>query len=253
MFSPLEQFNVISLISLELPIKGLFSQILFDVSFLNILLPLVIILIIIIYISNLLLKQSRIIPLLLQYIIENVTEFIFSIVKQQLGKKGYVFFPLIYTIFNFILLSNYLSLLPMGIALTSQIIVTLCLSCCIRGSIFIYGLLKHGLLFFKLFVPTCPFALLPMLILIELFSYFLRSFSLAIRLSANILAGHTLVYIISMLVFALVSINIFYIILGFLILFPVLVLESAIAFMQAYVYCTLVCLYLKEVLSSPNH
>lgn len=89
--------------------------------------------------------------------------------------------------------------------------------------------------------------LMPMLILIELFSYGLRSFSLAIRLSANILAGHTLVYIISLSIFSLASIKFVYFFFGFFLLFPVLVLECCIAFLQAYVYCTLVCLYIREV------
>lgn len=186
-------------------------------------------------------------PPLAQYLVESLTSFIFSIIKQQIGPKGYKFFPLLFTIFNFILLSNYISLLPMGVALTSHIIVTLFISASVCISVFIFGLLHKRLKFLKLFVPSCPLALLPMLILIELFSYSLRSFSLAIRLSANILAGHTLVHIITILVFSLMSIKLIYFMLGFLILLPVLVLEAAIAFLQAYVYCTLVCLYIREV------
>lgn len=112
---------------------------------------------------------------------------------------------------------------------------------------FFICLVKKNIQFLKLFVPTCPFALLPMLILIELFSYSLRSFSLAIRLSANILAGHTLVYIISLSIFGLASIKFVYFFLGFILLFPVLILEFCIAFLQAYVFCILVCLYIREV------
>lgn len=112
---------------------------------------------------------------------------------------------------------------------------------------FFIWLIKKNIQFLKLFVPTCPFALLPMLVLIELFSYSLRSFSLAIRLSANILAGHTLVYIISLSIFSLASIKFIYFFLGFILLFPVLILEFCIAFLQAYVFCILVCLYIREV------
>lgn len=108
-------------------------------------------------------------------------------------------------------------------------------------------LLKKRLKFLKLFVPTCPLALLPMLIVIELFSYALRSFSLAIRLSANILAGHTLVYIISLSIFSLASVKFIFFFFGFFLLIPVLVLEFCIAFLQAYVYCILVCLYINEI------
>lgn len=237
MFSPLEQFDVVPVIFLCINN--------YDYSLPNIILPLIIILLTSFWIKNIL-KKALFIPTIFQYLIEILTEFIFSILKQQLGKEGYLFFPLIFTLFNFILISNYISLLPMGIALTSHIIITLYISISLCSSIFLFGLIKNKLHFLKLFVPTCPLILMPMLILIELFSYGLRSFSLAIRLSANILAGHTLVYIISLSIFSLISIKFIYFFFGFILLFPVLVLEFCIAFLQAYVYCTLVCLYIRE-------
>jgi len=186
-------------------------------------------------------------PSVFQYILELLFAFVFSIIKQQIGKEGYVFFPLIFVLFNFILFSNYISLLPMGIALTSHIIVTFFISASMCLSILILGFFKRGIGFFKNFIPQCPFLLLPMLILIELFSYALRSFSLAIRLSANILAGHTLVYIIALSILSIISIKLYFFIFGFVFLFPVLILEFCIAFLQAYVYCILVCIYIKEI------
>jgi len=122
---------------------------------------------------------------------------VFNIVDQQVGKKGYIYFPFIFIIFNFILLSNLLSLIPFGIALTSYIVLIFFLSISICIFIFFLGLIKHNVGFFKLFIPKCPFILLPILIPIEIFSYIIRMFSLAIRLAANILAGHTLLFIIS--------------------------------------------------------
>jgi len=86
---------------------------------------------------------------------------------------------------------------PFGIALTSHIFMMFFVSLTLGLSIFLIGLLTHNLAFFKLFIPQCPFFLLPFLICIEIFSYIIRCFSLAIRLSANIIAGHTLVYIIA--------------------------------------------------------
>jgi len=150
---------------------------------------------------------TLIIPSLIQYVFESLVQFVFIIIKQQIGRQGYIFFPLLFTIFSFILILNYLSLLPLGIALTSHIIITMFLSfsCCL--SIFILGLLTKKIKFLRLFIPQCPLMLLPMLIMIELFSYALRSFSLAIRLSANILAGHTLVHIISLSVSFMVSLK----------------------------------------------
>jgi F0F1-type ATP synthase membrane subunit a len=96
---------------------------------------------------------------------------------------------------------------PFGIALTSHIAIIIYLSLSLGLSIFIIGLLTHNLKFFKLFIPECPFLLLPMLIVIEMFSYVIRCFSLAIRLSANIIAGHTLVYIISSFIVNMISIK----------------------------------------------
>jgi len=96
---------------------------------------------------------------------------------------------------------------PFGIALTSHIIMIIFLSLSLGLSIFIIGLYIHNLEFLKIFIPECPFALLPLLILIEIFSYIIRCFSLAIRLSANIMAGHTLVYIISSFILNMVYVK----------------------------------------------
>jgi ATP synthase subunit 6 len=123
--------------------------------------------------------------------------FVFNILDQQVGKKGYIYFPFIFSLFFFVLLCNLISMTPFGIALTSHIAMILFLSLTLGLSIFIIGLLTHNLEFLKLFIPQSPILLLPMLIIIEVFSYIIRCFSLAIRLSANIIAGHTLVYIIS--------------------------------------------------------
>ena len=104
----------------------------------NVLLPLILILLLS-FCLIFFLSHALIIPTIFQYIFELLTEFVFSIIKQQIGKSGYQFFPLIFTIFNFILWSNYISLLPMGIALTSHIIVTLFLSVSTCLSIFLFG------------------------------------------------------------------------------------------------------------------
>eukprot|EP01126_Amoeba_proteus_P064814 TRINITY_DN911_c0_g1_i1.p1 TRINITY_DN911_c0_g1~~TRINITY_DN911_c0_g1_i1.p1 ORF type:complete len:221 (-),score=-47.47 TRINITY_DN911_c0_g1_i1:199-861(-) len=188
MFSPLEQFNVYSIIPVIL------DQ---DYSFNNILIPIIIIILLFSIISTLLYKNALLIPFKLQYVLEILVTFVFNILRQQIGLEGYIFLPIIFTLFSFILFSNYLSLLPAGIALTSHIIVTLFTSLSMCLSIIVLGFTVKKIQFLRNFIPQCPLALMPMLICIELFSYALRSFSLAIRLSANILAGHTLVYIIA--------------------------------------------------------
>jgi len=142
---------------------------------------------------------------------------------------------------------------PFGIALTSHIAIIMYLSLSLGFSIFLIGLFTHDIHFLKIFIPECPFLLLPFLIVIEMFSYVIRCFSLAIRLSANIIAGHTLVYIISSFIVNTMSIKFwFFFILVFLIL-AVLLLEIGVAFLQAYVFTILVSIYLSDSLKTPGH
>jgi ATP synthase subunit 6 len=126
----------------------------------------------------------------------------------------------------------------------------LSLSTC--SAIFILGLLYNNLKFLKIFIPRCPLALLPILILIELFSYIIRAFSLSIRLTANILAGHTLVNIISVFIVNTLTINLLFSFLGFLGIFAILLLELGVACLQAYVMTILICIYLKDIFGTEH-
>ena len=122
----------------------------------------------------------------------------------------------------------------------------------ICNSIFIIGLIIKNLYFLKIFIPKSPFLLLIILIPIEIFSYFIRMFSLGIRLVANILAGHTLVYIIANFISKLILIKFwFFFFVGILLL--VIGLEFGIALLQAYVFTTLICIYLSDSLNEKNH
>lgn len=131
MFSPLEQFDAINL-------KTIFIW--FDFSFFNILLPLVLIIVMLLFFMLLFsFSNYLLVPTSFQYFFEVLIVFIFNIIKQQIGSVGYIFFPFIFTLFNFILFSNLLSLIPFGIALTSHIIMMMWLSLGLSLSIFIYG------------------------------------------------------------------------------------------------------------------
>lgn len=184
----------------------------------------------------------------LQWLIEKLVLFIFNMLKQQLGSQSYIYFIMIFFIFYTILFLNLLSLLPFGIALTSHIVIMLVFSLSIYLGIFFIGIYYHNISFLKIFIPKCPVWLLPLLIIIEIFSYILRSFSLAIRLAANIMAGHTLVFIVSSFILKITELNIFFIFLGFFILILVLFLELGVAFLQAYVFTTLLLIYLNDSL-----
>jgi len=244
-FSPLEQFDTINLVSLR------FCTL--DVSFNSILLPLLIVNIflgLVIYFYG---SSFKLVPDFWQLLLEKLYLFVFNILDQQTGSKGYIYFPFIFSLFFFILLCNLTSMTPFGIALTSHFAIILYLSLSLGLSIFIIGLLTHNLKFFKLFIPECPFLLLPMLIIIEMFSYVIRCFSLAIRLAANIIAGHTLVYIISSFILNVISIKFWFFFLLVFLISAVLLLEIGVAFLQAYVFTILVSIYLSDSLKTPGH
>jgi len=243
MFSPLEQFDVIPLIFLSIGN--------YDLTFFNIFLPLLLIIFILFILESYYINY-KLIPSNIQFIFESIIEFILGIIKNQIGKEGFLFLPFIFTIFLFVLIANLLSVIPFGIALTSHLIVTMWLSLSICSAIFVLGLLYNNLKFLKIFIPKCPLALLPILILIEIFSYIIRAFSLSIRLTANILAGHTLVNIISVFIVNTLTINILFSFLGFLGIFAILLLELGVARLQAYVMTILICIYLKDIFGSEH-
>lgn len=217
MFSPLEQFDAYS--CKVLTIGGL------DISLINILIPLIVSILFIYGLLQFLGLDLKLVPDFWQYLIESLFKFLLDLIKQQVGPKGYIYFPFIFTIFTFILLTNLLSLTPFSFALTSHIILIFLLSFTIIFSIFLIGLLTHNLQFLKIFVPECPFLLLFILVPIEIFSYAIRSVSLAIRLSANIMAGHTLVFIISSFVLNLSSMKFWFYFVFLSVLLAILVLE----------------------------
>jgi len=245
MKSPLEQFDIINV--------KLISILGIDFSFNNILIPFFLLLLFILLYIYIYINKLNIIPFHIQNIVENIYIFLISLIKQQTGSYGLFWFPYIFCLFNFILFSNLLSLIPFGIALTSHLILIFLLSCTTCISIFVIGLLRFNLKFLHIFIPQCPFVLLPVLIPIEIFSYLIRLFSLSIRLAANILAGHTLVHIIVTFILNLTKIDLIVSILFLIPLFLILVLEFGVALLQAYVFTVLVCIYLGDTKSAGAH
>jgi len=245
MKSPLEQFDVRN-------IKNIYT-INIDITIQNIFIPLVCIILCVFIYMFINLYNVRLIPIYVQYIIELIYKFIIGLVKQQIGNYGLFWIPFIFNLFNFILLCNILSLIPFGIALTSQFILIFWLSCTICTSIFIIGLLRFNLKFLHIFIPQSPFILLPLLIPIEIFSYIIRLLSLAIRLAANIIAGHTLVHIIVNFFLKIIKIDKILCIIILIPLFLILILEIGVAFLQAYVFTVLFCIYLKDTEKGAIH
>lgn len=244
MYSPLEQFDVKPIILLNLKI--------FELTLFDIFIPMIITIILFLYVANLK-NNFKLIPSISQFFFEKLTKFIYTVVKNQIGAVGYNYVPLILTIFIFVLFANLLSLIPFGVSLTSHLIIILWISLTLGLSILVLGFWLKGMEFLKIFIPQCPIALLPLIIIIELFSYIIRCFSLAIRLSANMLAGHTLVAIIALFILNVILINIMFGTLGFISLLAVLFLEVGVSFLQAYVITILTCIYLNDVLGAGSH
>jgi F-type H+-transporting ATPase subunit a len=183
------------------------------------------------------------IPNNFQIIIESIYEFIYGLIIGQTGEKGTRFFAGLHTIFVFILTANFLGITPFGFTITAHFGLTLLLSSSFFIGWIIVGFRTMGLKFFKIFVPKgIPMWLLPLLVLIEVLSFFIRPISLAIRLFANMLAGHILLYIIASGCFAVSRIFLGFGLLPFVCILAFFLLELGIAFLQAYVFTVLLCI-----------
>jgi len=203
-FTPLEQFEITVLQPLSLFGLG-------DFSFTNFSLFLLVIGFFISLFFFLGLHKPKLVPTYWQSIVEMVYLFVLSTVKGQTGKKGIPFFPFIFFLFIFILFSNLIGLLPFGFTVTAQLITTLTLALSINLGLIFMGFFFHGLKFLTLFVPKeAPAALLPLIVLIEVVSYLLRTFSLSVRLFANMMAGHTLLNILSSFIVAFFKTNLWF-------------------------------------------
>lgn len=190
-----------------------------------------------------------------QSFVERFYTFIFELLYQQVGFIGQRFVPTFFTLFTFILTANLVGLVPFSFTLTSHIVLTFTLSFSIFLGLTILAIIYQPN-FFALFIPKgVPGALIPFLFVIELISYTSRTFSLAIRLFANMMSGHVLLYILTG--FCAYIFNDLHFLIGkiifiipFALILAITALEIGIAFLQAYVFCVLVSIYLCDVYSA---
>ena len=243
--SPLEQFDLVRLFTL--------SWGSLDLSLFTLALPLGLLLLLVLGAVPFLSRNLTLVPSSWQHSLELLYRFIWDLLREQAGPLGLRFLPLFLSLFLAILGANLLSLMPFGIAITSHVVITLFLSFTLIFSLFLLGLAYQHWEFLRLFVPNCPFPLLFLLVPIELFSYFVRCFSLAIRLSANILAGHTLVVIVSAFILQLVQIRLWLLFPLVILLLMLFALEFGVAFLQAYVFVVLLAIYLRDSLYTAEH
>jgi len=246
LFSPLEQFEI----TLLKPIN-FFG---YDLSMNNASLALILAAVLFILLFFLGFHKARLVPGLLQYSVENLYVFIINVITQQAGRKGLRYFPIFFVIFFLVFFSSLLGLLPFSFAPTSHLVFTFSLAFTCNLAFIIIGFKENGLGFLRLFTPKrSPIFLLPVIVLIELISYLLRTFSLSIRLFANIMAGHTLLHILASFVTTFINAHLFLVaFFPFLLILGIIVLEIAIAAIQAYVFLILLSIYLNDSFH-PSH
>lgn len=201
-------------------------------------------------------KQS-LVPGRAQSVSEMSYQFIASMLREGAGSHGMHFFPMVFSLFMFILTANMLGMVPYFFTITSQIIVTFALALFVIGTVLFYGFYKHGLGFLNVFVPSgVPGILLPLVVAIEVISFLSRPISLSVRLFANMLAGHITLKVFAGFVASLGTMGALGIggaILPLIMTVALTGLEFLVAFLQAYVFAVLTCMYLNDAVHPGGH
>ena len=218
-----------------------------DISFTNASLFMVISSFAILLIFNLGSKKKSIIPGKIQLLAELSYTFVSKMISDTAGSEAKPYFAFIFSIFMFVLFSNMFGMIPYTFTVTSHIIVTFMLAAFIFVGVTIIGFIQHGLGYLKLFVPSgVPIVLLPLIVVIEIISYLSRPISLSVRLFANMMAGHTMMKVFGGFVISLGIVG-GWLPLGFSV--ALTGLEILVAFLQAYVFAILTCIYLNDALN----
>jgi F-type H+-transporting ATPase subunit a len=241
--NPMEQFEVKPIVPLHIGP--------YDISFTNQSLFMCLVVLAVTLFLTLAMSRRRIVPSRAQSMAEVSYDFVAGMIRSTAGDEGLVFFPFVFSIFMFVLFSNFLGLIPGAFTVTSQIVVTFALAALVILTVIVVGFARHGLGFFKLFVPKAPFLLLLLLVPIEIISFLTRLVSLSVRLFANMLAGHTMLVVFASFVIALGAAGGILSALSITPMFMIVfigALEMLVAFLQAYVFAILTCIYLNEAL-----
>jgi F-type H+-transporting ATPase subunit a len=248
--NPIEQFQIVNLFSL-----GKLGHA--DISFTNSALAmlLAVILLTLFLVGGT--AGGKAVPTRLQSAAELLYEFVADMLRSTAGHEGMKFFPYVFSIFTFVLLLNLFGLIPYGFTVTSHIIITAALALMVFFTVVGYGVIRHGVRFFNLFVPKgVPIYILPMIVAIEILSFISRPVSHSVRLFANMLAGHIALQVfagfIILLGGALGAIGWIGGILPFGMIVALFALETLVALLQAYVFAILTCIYLNDAIH-PGH
>ena len=238
--NPMTQFNVYR-IGPEVKVGAI------DISFTNASLFMIISSVAILLIFSLGSKKNSLLPNKIQLLAELSYTFVSKMISDTAGSKAKPYFAFIFSLFMFVLFCNMFGMIPYAFTVTSHIIVTFVLASFIFIGVTVIGFMKHGFGYLKLFVPSgVPAVLLPLIVVIEIISYLSRPVSLSVRLFANMMAGHTMMKVFGGFVISLGIVG------GWLPLsFSVALtgLEILVAFLQAYVFAILTCIYLNDALN----
>ena len=234
--SPLKQFEIDPISNIEL--AG------YNISFTNSSFAMLITVLVITLFLTLTVNTRSIIPSRMQLISELMYNFIAQLLSDTVGENGKRYFPFVFSLFMFVLIGNMVGMIPYQFTFTSHIIVTFALAAVVFIGVTILGFINHGFKFFTFFyIPGVPFYMHPLLIPIEVISYLSRPISLSVRLFANMLAGHTLLKVFAGFV---VSMPFFTGVFPLAFIVALTGLEILIAFLQAYVFAILTCLYIND-------
>lgn len=234
---PMHQFEITKIIDIN--IAGI------DASFTNSSLWMVITVALITIFTSVAMSGRALVPGRLQSLAEMSYEFVANMLRDNVGTEGMKYFPFIFTLFMFVLFCNMLGMIPGSFTVTSHIIVTFAMALVIFVGVTVIGFATHGLHFLKFFVPSgIPAVLTPLLVVIEVISYLTRPISLSVRLFANMLAGHTMLkvfagFVVMMGVAGVIPLVFMVALTG---------LEVLVAFLQAYVFAILTCIYLNDAI-----
>jgi len=235
--SPLAQFEIKKIVDLKI------GQ--YDISFTNSALYMVIATFLVIAFMLFSTRKKSLVPSRIQTIAEGMYNFVGDIVKSTIGEEGAKFFPLVFSLFTFILLCNFLGMTPYSFTATSQIIVTLSLAMVAFLTITIFAIVRNGFGgFLHMFLPSgVPLWMAPIIWLIEFFSFLIRPVTLSVRLFANIVAGHVLLKVVAGFI---ISLGIIFGTLPFIFSVVMTGFELFVAVLQAYIFSILVCAYIGE-------
>ncbi|HEY4135637.1 MAG TPA: F0F1 ATP synthase subunit A [Alphaproteobacteria bacterium] len=237
MAGPLEQFEIKTIVPLE--VGGV------NASFTNSSLFMLVVIAAVTLFLTVGMRRRALVPGRWQSMAELSYEFIAGLLRENVGREGRAFFPFVFTLFMFILFANTIGLVPYAFTVTSHIIVTFALAALVFLGVTVVAIWKHGFKFFTYFMPNgAPVYMAPLLIPIELISYLTRPVTLSLRLFANMMAGHTMLKVFAGFIVVLGIAGVA----PMAIIVALFILELLVAFLQAYVFTVLTCLYLHDAI-----